>query len=238
MKINVYGNTHRGLVREENEDNFLVVEEKQVFAVADGLGGLPNGAQASTIATEQLNQLINPEDDSEKPLTMIELFGEIHESVCKNHANKEEIGMATTLTIAQIRGEHLHIGHMGDSGIYLFRNGECRQITLDHTMAEEMMTRMTAEEAKNIPEYFHHTLTRCIGQAGEIEIDTYMERMEDGDQFLLYTDGVTKTWEQDELLEAFKTAKNPESIVEQIISTANERGGPDNVTAVVFFVTE
>ena len=235
MKFRIFGNTDRGLVRNENEDNLLMADDCQVYAVADGLGGLPDGALASTTATQHLQELLN-KNGASKPLPMPDLFADIHQTVCENYDGVDEIGMATTLTVAQIHDGQLHVAHMGDSGIFLFRIGECRQLTTDHTMAEEMMERMTAEEAENIPEYFHHTLTRCVGQAGDIEVDTLEEALEVGDRILLYTDGVTKTWEGKELLAAFNLANDPEELVGQIIKTANARGGPDNVTVIVIFV--
>lgn len=235
LSIRVFGATDKGLMREENEDNLLVSEKHQLYAVADGLGGLPDGAMASLTAVEQLDHILN-NGDSSKPLEMSAVFNDIHNTVCESRNDEDEIGMATTLTIAQLTDNQLHVGHMGDSGIFLFRKGSCEQLTLDHTMAEEMKERMSPEEAETIPAYFHHTLTRCIGQAGEINVDTFDAPVQAGDRVVLYTDGVTKTWEPNELLAAVNLAGDPEALVTQIVETANERGGPDNVTAVALFI--
>jgi len=103
-------------------------------------------------------------------------------------------------------------------------------------MAQEMLDRLNPGEEAFIPEYFSHTLTRCIGQTGQIQTDVYHEVLEPGDRVLLFTDGVTKTMQMDELHEMIFATDNPQAFVQKVISLANERGGPDNVTAIAIFI--
>ncbi len=233
--IRTFGGTDRGLMRTRNEDAFLVDDNVRVYAVADGLGGLPEGALASFLAIEELKRYCK--DAAGRPLELREVFDGINRKV---HAAGMkiggDIGIGTTLTVVQTNGRKLEIGHVGDSGAYaLQRNGKWRKLTIDHTMAQEMRDRLPPGEDTYIPEYYTHTLTRCIGQRGPIDVDVYRHEIQPGERVLLYSDGVTKTMNEDELVdEAFRT-DDPESFVARIIDTANERGGPDNVTAVALF---
>jgi len=148
----------------------------------------------------------------------------------------EDVGIGTTLTVARVEGSQLHIGHVGDSGVLLFRGDAWRQITEDHTMAQDMLKRLGPGEHAFIPEYFSHTLTRCIGQSGPIEADVHREDLEPGDRVFLFTDGVTKTLHFKEIQELIFAFDEPKTFVRKVIKMANERGGPDNVTAVAVFV--
>ncbi len=103
-------------------------------------------------------------------------------------------------------------------------------------MAQDMLDRLGPGENAYIPEYFAHTLTRCIGQNDPLDIDTYEYKIEGGERLLLFTDGVTKTMSMRELHELFFAYDDPKPLVKRIIKTANERGGPDNVTAIALFL--
>lgn len=236
LKIRAYGLTDRGLMRDENEDNLFMDEFRHVFAVADGLGGLPEGSRASTVAVTRLRELVE-ELGLDAPLNFQYCVDIIQQAVCEAGKDiADEIGMATTLTIAQIIGKTLRIGHVGDSGVFLYRDHRQEQLTVDHTMAQDIIDRMHASERVSIPEYYHHTLTRCVGQTGDIDVDIYEYELHRGDRLLLYTDGVTKTWKDSELTASFNLASEPAALAHQIIDVANQRGGPDNITAIALFI--
>lgn len=236
LNIRAYGQTDRGLVRDENEDNLFMDTFRHVYAVADGLGGLPGGAAASTIAVTRLAGFMeNAQLNHRLPFEAI--FNEIQDAVVEEGLKfDEEIGIATTLTLGQIMGTKLLMAHAGDTGVFLFRGSEVKQLTKDHTMAQDIIDRMRTTSQVSIPDYYHHTLTRCVGQTDGVEPDIYECELQAGDRLLMYSDGVTKTWEHAELQASFYLAEDPESLVRQIVDVGNERGGPDNITAIAIFV--
>ncbi len=230
-----YGGTDRGLEREENEDAMLVDDVHNVFAVADGLGGLPQGAYASRLAIEALEKIVN-ESEGLDEVDLRGLFQKINKElhIAGQKVNKE-LGIGTTLTMARVVNGEIFIAHVGDTGIFRFRDGQCEKLTVDHTMAQEMRSRLAPDEDIYIPEYFSHTLTRCLGQMPSLKCDVYRYEVEPGDRLLMFSDGVTKVFEEQGLVDCANKASSPEVFVDNIIDFANEQGGPDNCTAIALF---
>jgi len=232
-----YGQTDVGLMREQNEDAFLTLPKQGFFAVADGLGGLPEGALASSLAIQCLQKWFEAPGRNGK-LDMRALFNLANARVYdEGRVVSSEIGIGTTLTAFRLTRGQIEIAHVGDSGLYLFRPGEpARKLTTDHTMAEEMRARLAPGDNMYIPDYYNHTLTRCIGQAGEVETDLLAVPVKAGDRLLLYTDGVTKVFEEKEIDEVARAHESPEKLVAHLITVGNERGGPDNITAIAIYL--
>lgn len=234
--INAYGQTDRGLMREQNEDSFLVDHNHKVFAVADGLGGLPNGSLASELAVNELSEYLKTLNGTQA-VAFDSLIEKINTTVfLKGRTISEDMGIGTTLSIACFNDREVNIAHIGDSGIVLFKEDSWKQLTHDHTMAQEMIDRLRPGEQAYIPDYFSHTLTKCIGQVAQVTADIFTHPIEPNDKILIFSDGVTKTMELDEIHSRISNATDPEAFVRGIIKTANDRGGPDNVTAVAIFV--
>jgi PPM family protein phosphatase len=236
LPFQAYAQTDRGLQRERNEDAFLALPKQGFFAVADGLGGLPEGALASMVAVEQLQTCLAAPGRNGK-IDFEQLFNVINARVYEEGRKiSADVGIGTTLTAVKISRGHLEVGHVGDSGVLLFRPGqEVRQLTTDHTMAEEMRARLRPGDNMYIPDYYTHTLTRCIGQAGEIDVDHFAIPVLAGDRLFLYSDGVTKVLQLDELNQQIWLDDSPEKFVERIIHLGNQRGGPDNITGIAVF---
>ncbi len=234
-QLSAFGQTDQGLMRSDNEDCLLVDSKHAVFAVADGLGGLPEGSMASELAIEALAKHLKGLKDGQE-LDFPQLFAQINRRVFERGQQiSSEMGIGTTLTACQISKGILRVGHVGDSGAVVFNNRSWRQLTRDHTMAQDMLDRLRPGEHAYIPEYFSHTLTRCIGQLSQLESEAYQYELTEGDRVLLFTDGVTKTMSLDEIHENILRATDPEPFVAELIDTANQRGGPDNVTAIAVF---
>ncbi len=227
------GATDRGRVRTLNEDSFLMRPEIGLWAVADGMGGHDAGDYAS-------QTMIGAFKDLEDPTTAPEFLGAIEASV---------IGVNRTLREAAIKGNGAHsvIGctlatlvifegayaciWSGDSRVYLVRHGAIEQISRDHTEAQELIDRgtLTREEARTWPR--RNVITRAIGVYDEPELEMVQGRVEDGDVFVLCSDGLTEHLEDDEI--AANTALRPlEKAVKQMIDTTLERGAKDNVTVI------
>ncbi|HQU09029.1 MAG: hypothetical protein B7X06_01785 [Verrucomicrobia bacterium 21-51-4] len=236
LKILSYGQTDIGLMRERNEDAFLCENELQLYAVADGVGGLPNGSLASAMAVEMIYKMIS-ELPSDCPIPWTDAFNTINSEVHERGiALDENTGMGTTLTTAVIRGDIMSYAHVGDTGIMLFRNNKIIRITKDHTLGQQMIDEADTEAKLYIPEQFLHSLTRCIGQYGFLPVDTGEEQLHPGDRVMIYSDGVSCGWTDDELLKVVNGLSTAETVVKKIIQQSNARGGIDNCTAVVIFV--
>jgi protein phosphatase len=237
VSFKAFGQTDLGLMREHNEDAFLALPRHAFFAVADGLGGLPQGALASTLAVECLQKWFNTPGRNGR-LDLRHLFNLANQRVNdEGRLVSNEVGIGTTLTAFRLGRGQIDVGHVGDSGLYQFRRGEpARKLTTDHTMAEEMRARLRPGDNMYIPDYYTHTLTRCIGQTGEIQVDVFTAPVQAGDRLLLYTDGVTKVFQEKELTETVWASDTPEKLVARLVKLGNERGGPDNLTAVAVFL--
>lgn len=235
LTLDVYGQTDQGIIRSDNQDALLMDTQHQIYAVADGLGGLSGGAQASMLAVERVKSLIAGDPPEEQP-DLEYLFREMQNAVQEEGDKiEDELGMGTTFTMVNLRGNAMRIGHMGDSGIFLFRNEEVFQLTMDHTMAQEILDSQHATSRISIPEYYYHTLTRCLGQESDGGPDIFEHKIQQNDRYLLYSDGVTKVFNHEELLERIYQFNDAQSFVEFVIHMSNERGGPDNTTAIALF---
>lgn len=229
-----FGETDKGLVRVINEDLFLINKEKNLFAIADGLGGLPQGDVASQLAIQTLASIT-----SKGTIDFKDAFEQINKVV--NKAGKLiniDFGIGTTLTAITINNYKLQGGHAGDTGVFLFKKDCWIKLTKDHTMAEQMKDDAGESLQKDlyIPDYYNHVLTKCIGKENELKAQLFEQSLEPGDRILLYSDGVTKMLTPNELHQLAFEFKTSEKLVKKIIKEANARGGIDNITAIAIFI--
>lgn len=236
LPIAVAGKTDRGRMREHNEDGYLCDDAARLYAVADGLGGLPKGELASSVALQELDRQVRVLPPETKP-DWQDLFSRINRIVLEaGRAVASGQGIGTTLTAVRATPGKLHLGHIGDSGLYLISaGGKIEQVTRDQTMAQELLDKHGPAIAESIPEHYHHTLTQCIGQPIDLVVEQAELAVREGLRVLLYTDGVTKTINPGELAQLIAEAPNPRHVVERIVDLGNARGGPDNITAVALF---
>ncbi len=237
MRISTYGMSDTGKVRAQNEDAFLRDDAHRVYAVADGLGGLPEGARASNLAILGLEESLHEAGNGDC-LDMAETFCRINRRIhVEGRALGGGLGMGTTLTVMRLVENTVRIAHIGDCAVLLIRDGVATQLTADHTMANEILARRKAGEAEtHLPEYFFHTLTRCMGQHASIEPDMICEGLQAGDRLLVCSDGISKILDADDILSESRRAATPDEFVRRIIELANTLGGPDNATGVAVFV--
>ena len=236
--LRAYGNTDIGLHREQNEDSFLVANELSLYGVADGIGGLPFGHEASRLALDcvrhwgQENEGVHTEDDLRAAI----LYA--NETVCREGGLlAEDTGIGTTLSVMCVKPEFVMVGHVGDSSCYLFRHGRAAKLTKDHTLAQEIFDQIPAGEKRpDVPDYFHHSLTRCLGQTDDFKADIYSYEIKPGDRLMACTDGVTDLLDLDDLHSFANNEETPELYIDKVIETALRRGGHDNTTAVAVFL--
>ena len=152
----------------------------------------------------------------------------------KSLENEENAGMGTTTILTIVCAKQLFIGHVGDSRMYLIREGQIERITTDHSYIEELIKNgsLTREEAVNHPK--RNIITQAIGYAEDIQVDLYTCSISNEDKFLLCTDGLTNMVEESEIVRMIDSQKSYEAISEDLVASANEKGGEDNITVIVF----
>ncbi|MFO0669069.1 MAG: Stp1/IreP family PP2C-type Ser/Thr phosphatase [Polyangiaceae bacterium] len=253
--LRFFASTDVGQVRDHNEDNFLVDKKLALFVVADGMGGHAAGEVASAIAVRTVHEEIRREADlindyisgatgaakvTKRDLIMLlehsvqRACAKVNEEAKKDAAKR---GMGTTLSALLVAGHQGFIAHVGDSRIYLFRQGRVEQITEDHTVYNELIKRgnLTREQIEKVGH--KNAITRAVGVYERVEVDTLVIEVLPGDSFLLASDGLHGYIEQpDELAEYFK--KEGAQSTKALVDLANARGGKDNITAIVVHVGE
>ncbi len=247
-----YGlSTDIGMIRGNNQDSMYALfgtstsAESQpdfgLFIVADGMGGHHDGELASAVAIRTIAQYMMENffihlmkramPESERPV-LSEVLGTAIQKA--NEAVSEEIPEGgTTVTAAAILSDLVYIAHVGDSRAYLITADGIEQITRDHSLVQRLieLDQLTPEEAATHPQ--RNVLYRAIGQSENLEIDAVTRRLTPGVRLLLCSDGLWNQVGESNLLQIVRAAKTPQEACDQLITVANDRGGPDNITVVI-----
>lgn len=238
--MKVCGGTHIGLVRENNQDAFVydTLDETAQFAVVcDGMGGANGGNIASQIAVDIIGERIRasypPTGEANWAEYMLaSAMAAANAAVFDRSLKQPELsGMGTTVVAVVTCGKTAYISHVGDSRLYLFRQGHVRQITRDHSVVQNMIEsgQITEEQAKSHPR--RHFITRALGVTDD-ESGEYDElTLEEGDRLLLCTDGLTNMVEPQKMQELL--ALPSDEVTDALIQAALDGGGSDNVTVVL-----
>lgn len=236
MKLRSSALSDIGCLRSENEDNLLCDDALQVYAVADGIGGLPGGAQASRRALATLAEWFRTQRRISLPhyadglrLANQAVF-DLGRDISPRH------GIGTTLTLAHIAHDVLHIVHVGDSSLFRLRAGDIEMLTLEHNLENEMKARAARGEPVVALTDNRAALTRCVGQPPPLTGDIITHPIEAGDRYLVCTDGITRCITPREIARHLTDASEPADAVARLVDLARDRGGLDNATAVVVFV--
>ena len=239
MKLEYSGRTDVGMIRSGNEDNLAldVNGHRGLFVVADGMGGHAAGEVASEMAVQillrELAELreLEPDETGERLAQALrDANRAIHERTMTEH---DKQGMGTTVSALLVSGPLYLIGQVGDSRVYLLRDGSLRQLTKDHSYVQEQVDAgfLTPEQARYHP--YSNVITRCVGASPDVEPDVYRGAVRPGDTFLVASDGLTGMVDDWRLQQLLMARANPERIVHSLIAEANGRGGLDNITAIV-----
>ncbi|HKG38818.1 MAG TPA: Stp1/IreP family PP2C-type Ser/Thr phosphatase [Conexibacter sp.] len=224
-----------GRQRRANEDSFFV--RAPLFVVADGMGGAQAGEVASRLAAETFAGGLPDDGTPEQRLEVRvrDANTRIHEVSQEDRALN---GMGTTLTAAYLDGDELSLAHVGDSRAYLLRDRELTRLTRDHTLVDELVRRgeLTEQEAAEHPQ--RSIITRALGPEPDIDIDLHTHRMQAGDVLLLCSDGLTGMIGEDEVGEILGGARSLGDAGRALVHAANEAGGRDNITVVLFRLEE
>jgi protein phosphatase len=242
VEITCAARTDVGVVRAGNEDNFLVVPERGIFVVADGMGGHAAGEVASDIAvrviTEELGSLMGL-DGNTVAERMRKAIRSANTSIFQRTiVEHDKRGMGTTATVLALATGRYLIGQVGDSRAYLMREDRFLQLTKDHSYVQEQIDagNLTPEQARNHP--YSNVITRCVGANGEVTPDIYLGAVKQGDVFLLASDGLTGMLSDERLVDILSDAGEPQHWVDRMVNEANRRGGLDNITVVIVRIDE
>ncbi len=227
--------TDIGRVRRENQDRFLLDATGRLFGVADGIGGLPGGAEAAQRAVEAFARWM-ADDGSPEP-DLAAALREANESVALlGRRISPSVGIGTTLTVASLAGTALRLAHVGDSRCYAWRAGALELLTEDHSVENEARRRRARGEQVYFQASQRGALTRCIGQPPPLEVDVSVRPLLAGDRYVFCTDGISRLIADPELRNLLATTEDPQTVVDRLVEVALRRGGPDNATAVAVYV--
>jgi protein phosphatase len=225
------GRTDVGRQRSVNEDSLVLAPP--FFAVADGMGGAKAGEVASAMAADAFEGEADSGEPAEAQLSRIlrEANRRIYELAATDDSHR---GMGTTVTAAKVTGDEVSLGHVGDSRAYRLRDGELEQLTRDHSLVAELERsgQISPEAAEHHPQ--RSIITRALGPEPDVQVDTYTLAGRAGDVFLICSDGLTSMVSDDELASIVRSAASLEDAAESLVRAANQSGGKDNITVVMF----
>lgn len=253
MKLAYGAKSHVGLKRTQNEDRFCADPHLGLGVVCDGMGGRNAGEIASELAVEVIHKhvlealqdgnlpMVGPYDPTFLPQTnrlasAIRLANEvIHRQA---HQQEAHTGMGTTVVSAFIASQVLSVAHVGDSRLYLIREGMIDPLTADHSVVAEQVRHelLTEEEADRSP--YKHVLTRGLGVNATVEVELGEVPVMNGDILVLCSDGLTLGVKPGDILQAVRREWNPQAIADRLVASANAAGGEDNTTVVVVSLGE
>lgn len=249
MRTSAAGISDVGLQRDHNEDCFSVLEDYDLYVVADGMGGHRAGDVASRLATETIAEFFRKSaqeevtwpfhfdsalsEEENRLLTAIRLANrKIHEH---SMSSPDLRGMGTTVVgiLFNLEKAKVYVAHVGDSRVYRVRGGVIEQLTRDHSLLNDYlaaMPDMTEEQRGDLP---RNVITRALGMQDNVEIDVTAHAVSPGDAFILCSDGLSGMISDQDILEQVRSEPNVEQACRRLVNLANQNGGEDNVTAVV-----
>ncbi len=249
MKIRYAAKTDVGMKRTHNEDYFSLIEDEQLFIVADGMGGHASGEVASKMAAETIGefyQRTREDEDATWPYKMdrslsyienrlvcgVKLANlRIFETACRDIRYK---GMGTTIVSVLVCGDKIYVCHVGDSRVYRVREGQINQLTRDHSLLEdykEAKPDMTEEEERNFPH--KNVITRALGMRETVQVDIRGHQIKSGDVYVLCSDGLSGMVTDEVIGRIVSNSKSLERAVAELVDSANRSGGTDNITTLL-----
>ena len=250
LELFAEGRTDKGLVRQNNEDNYCLDVSSGLLVVADGMGGHASGEVASKMTTDVIRDYFKNVHEGRAPV-----FGKYRED-CSEMTNRigsavrlanmavfeaaksdsKLQGMGTTIAAVLVNGNKLSIAHVGDSRVYLVRAGDIEQLTDDHSIVYEQVKRelITRDEAQKSD--MKNILTRAVGISPDVEVDFNEMTLTDGDILILCSDGLSSMVSDDDILSVVISTGNPAETCEKLIDMANKNGGRDNITVIAGYM--
>lgn len=249
MKITYQAITDVGRKRKGNEDSLFVNAVQNLFVVADGMGGHAAGEIASKVAVDAINEFVlltggdeeitwpfgldeNMSYDGNRLKTAIRYANRKVLEATKEKSEYE--GMATTVAAVLVDGDTANLGHVGDSRVYLVRDGKISQLTADHSWVNEQIQSgvISADQARTHP--LRNVVTRALGGKPDLQVDMKVHKIQSGDILLLCSDGLTTMIPDEDIGRVvLESEGDVEKAAKALVATANARGGEDNITVVL-----
>jgi serine/threonine protein phosphatase PrpC len=249
LRLRACGVTDVGRQREHNEDSCSMVVDRGLFVVADGMGGHQAGDVASKLATQLISEFfenMSPDEQtwpshfdrtlSEEENSLLTGIHLANRTIFERSSNNRALhGMGTTVVTALFSDKRhvAYFGHVGDSRAYRVRAGGIEQLTRDHSLQNEPFPNMTDAERAELP---RNVITRALGMDGHVAVDIVSSNVLVGDAFLLCSDGLSSMVDDDSMLATILSTNDLETACNELIRSANEAGGEDNITAVLIRV--
>jgi serine/threonine protein phosphatase PrpC len=257
IKVHVFGRTDVGMVREHNEDNFLIADLSRknrsiqpevqqheigelgtVFAVCDGMGGAAAGEVASKLGVDTIYDVLQ---GGRIPADEVELAFRLNEAICEagkiiyaeSKANSARRGMGTTATVAVLIKERLFFGQVGDSRAHIVRNGELVQTTKDQSLVQQLIdaNQLTPEEARNFDR--SNIILQALGTSEEVHVDITSTILKKGDILVICSDGLSGMVEPEDIRDVVLSIEDPIEACQKLTQMACDNGGDDNITVIV-----
>ncbi len=244
--LSSYGTSQTGIVRTENQDAVRTYEPEDsqtieshghLYAIADGLGGYEHGGIASTLALETFFSNFYSGSPYKSPQNLRQSFQAANLAVAQA-AQRLQARMGTTLSAINIFGDQLHIAHIGDSRVYLIRDGKALCLTQDHTAVAELVRMRVLSPDKVRTHERRSVLEKCLGMQLFVQPDISRHTIKEDDVLILCTDGIWAYVEDDEFAELTLARREPQQISQTLIETALARESDDNVSALVIHAVQ
>jgi len=228
--------THVGQVRDGNEDNFVTIDG--LYFVADGMGGHSAGEVASEIAVRILQEVYtDPKVRVSSPGLLADAISTANTAIFMEAMHdSSKTGMGTTLTglaVTNALDNQIVVANVGDSRTYLWRHGELRQVTKDHSHVQTLVDRGAITRAEARVHFQRNIVLRAMGIESWVDIDTFPFTVEDGDRFIMCSDGLVDEADDDEIETEIRLSTSVQDLADRLVDLANRNGGRDNITVVV-----
>lgn len=234
-----------GRKRNQNEDSVFVSNTPigslpNLFIVADGMGGHRAGAIASNLAIEALCAYIEAHKNvvfqTEEDLLQLLKRGIAHANYViykKSKDNPSYQGMGTTMTLCTMSSQYAYVAHVGDTRLYAISEQEINQVTVDHSLVQEMLDQgyITKEDMQEHPQ--RHVITRAVGTYEQVKVDTTKYALHNAEYMLLCSDGLTTMMDDEQIKKLFYKDYSVDKVLDQLIETANAEGGADNIAVII-----
>lgn len=242
FRLSVAQRTDVGRQRQHNEDNVAYIIPKNptvltqkgaLFLVADGMGGHAAGEVASEMAVSTVSTMYYQDADHDVMASLLRAVKYTNASIYQRAMQlAEQSGMGTTCVAAAVQGHQVYVANVGDSRAYMIRRGRLRQISQDHSWVAEQVRagNLSAHDARM--HEMRNMITRSLGSMADVDVDLFVEGIEEGDILVLCSDGLCGLVSDNEILHIVENYSTPESVY-RLIERANAQGGSDNITALV-----
>ena len=233
------GKTDPGMVRDNNEDSIMLRPDLGLAVLADGMGGHQAGEVASAMAIDLVKQFFENASQRSGVLNYNDIVSDsimlANSAIFELSKNKADCaGMGSTVVVTYFDGEKVYVGHVGDSRLYRYRDGELHQVTEDHSLVQELVSRGLLSKEEAIESTNKNLVTRALGIEESVQIDIAEEEWQPGDIYLLCSDGLNDVLRDDVISDILESNKdNLETALDSLIETVNSNGGPDNVSVIL-----